>query len=556
MAQTASPPSSMGGPGGGSGEPPLALGEFMTGRQKFLLMNSLMLCMFVSALDQSIIATAMPKILADLGGFKLLSWVFTTYLLSSTVVVPVVGKLSDMFGRKPFLLAGIALFVGASAAAGAAPSMLFLIGARTVQGVGGGIIFSCVFATMGDLFTPIQRAKYMGYFISSFTIASLIGPAVGGFLTDGPGWRWCFYINLPVGAIAMIFIWFNLPATKTGGRLSDVDFAGAALLGVATTALMLALVWAGERFGWGAPETVGLFGVAGALILAFLWQESRHPNAILPLALFRNRTFVYGCLIVSCMGTGLFGAVQFLPTFLQTALGSSATASGLISTPQAVGLLVSSIIGGQIVARTGRFKYTVLVGASLTAISAFLLTTMDEHTIPWHISVYMVISGLGGGMIGPLMSVVIQNSVSHEFMGVATSSRQFFMQISQVIGVAVFGVIFTTSYSTTFTDETARVREAIPAVAYAEFQDPTLALDPARYAAVRATVLALPDGRGESLLSEALGAQKDAVTVGIRRLFFVSLGIGVVMMFLAATIREVPIRSTFRPSAEEMVGGA
>ena len=551
MAQTVTPaPSGAGQPG----DPPLALGEFMTSRQKFLLMNSLMLCMFVSALDQSIIATAMPQILADLGGFKLLSWVFTTYLLSSTVVVPVVGKLSDMFGRKPFLLAGIALFVGASAAAGAAPSMLFLIGARTVQGVGGGLIFSCVFATMGDLFTPLQRAKYMGYFISSFTIASLVGPAVGGFLTDGPGWRWCFYINLPVGALAMVFIWLNLPVTKKGGRLSDIDFAGAGLLGVATTALMLALVWAGERFGWGAPETVGLFGLAGVLVLAFLWQEARHPNAILPLGLFRNRTFVYGCLIVSCMGAGLFGAVQFLPTFIQTALGSSATKSGLISTPQAVGMLVSSILGGQVVARTGRFKFMVLLGAALTSVAAFLLTTMDENTIPWHISVYMIISGLGGGMIGPLMSVVIQNSVSHEFMGVATSSRQFFMQISQVVGVAVFGVIFTTSYAHTFTGETTQVRDAIPAVAYAEFQDPTLALDTRRYATVRSTVLALPDGRGEAVLAQALEAQKDAVTVAIQRLFLVSLGIGGVLVLLAATIREIPIRSTFRPAGEEVAG--
>ncbi len=540
---------------GEAGSPPLALGEFMTGRQKFLLMNSLMLCMFVAALDQSIIATAMPKILADLGGFKLLSWVFTTYLLSSTVVVPIVGKLSDMFGRKPFLLAGIFLFVASSAAAGAAPNMLFLIGARTVQGVGGGLIFSCVFATMGDLFTPIQRAKYMGYFISSFTIASLVGPAVGGFLTDGPGWRWCFYINLPVGAVAMTFIWFNLPFTKKGGRMSDIDFAGAALLGVATTALMLALVWAGERFGWGAPQTVALFGLAGALVVAFLWQESRHANAILPLGLFRNRTFVYGCLIVSCMGAGLFGAVQFLPTFIQTALGSSATKSGLISTPQAVGLLISSILGGQVVARTGRFKATVLLGAALTVVSAFLLSRMDTGTVPWHISIFMVISGLGGGMIGPLMSVVIQNSVSHEFMGVATSSRQFFMQISQVVGVAVFGVIFTTSYASTFTHDTPVVREAIPATTYAEFQEPTLVLDTHRFNAVRSAVLALPDGRGQAVLDEALDAQKEAVTVAIRRLFYVSLGIGGVLVLLAATIREIPIRSTFRPSGEEVAAG-
>lgn len=247
--------------------------------------------------------------------------------------------------------------------------------------------------------------------------------------------------------------------------------------------------------------------------------------------------------------------MQFLPTFLQTALGSSATASGLISTPQAVGLLVSSILGGQVVARTGRFKIMVLIGASLTVVSSFLLTTLDAGTVPWHISVYMVLSGLGGGLIGPRMSVVIQNSVSHEFMGVATSSRQFFMQISQVVGVAVFGVIFTTSYTHTFTDSTANVREAIPATAYAEFQDPTLALDATRYAAVRATVLAVPDGRGDVVLAEALEAQKDAVTVAIQRLFWASLGIGVVMVFLALTIREVPIRSTFRPADDESMGG-
>lgn len=542
-------------PGAGAGQPgvtTLALGEFMTPRQKFLLLNSLMLCMFVAALDQTIVATATPRILADLGGFNLLSWVFTTYLLASTVVVPIVGKLSDMFGRKPFLLGGVAFFVVASALAGAAPNMLFLIVARTIQGVGGGVIFSCVFATMGDMFTPLQRAKYMGYFISTFTVASLTGPTIGGFLTDGPGWRWCFYINLPVGTVAIAFIAVNLPFTKKGGRFSEIDFAGAGLLATGTISLMLALVWGGERYGWGAPPTLALFTVAGVMTALFLRQESRHANAILPLFLFRNRTFVYGCLIVACFGAGMFGAIQFLPTFIQTVLGVSATRSGLISTPQAVGMLVSSVLGGQVVARTGRFKAVVAVGATLILVSSFLLSTLDVGTVPWHISMVMVLSGLGGGMIGPLMSVVIQNAVSHEFIGVATSSRQFFMQIAQVVGVAIFGVIFTSSYTSTFAADTVSVQAAVPAAIYQQFQDPTLALDPKRFAEAREATLSVSGG--QALLDQALAAQQDAVTTGIRRLFLGSMGLAAVMLFLALTIREIPIRTTFRPAGEAAMG--
>lgn len=416
------------------------------------------------------------------------------------------------------------------------------------------MIFSCVFATMGDMFTPLQRAKYMGYFISVFTVASLTGPAIGGFLTDGPGWRWCFYINLPVGILAMVFIAMNLPFTKKGGRFSEIDFAGAGLLAVGTVSLMLALVWGGERYGWGAAPTLGLFAVAVMMTVAFLWQESRHPNAILPLFLFKNRTFVYGCLIVACFGAGMFGAIQFLPTFIQTVLGISATRSGLISTPQAVGMLISGVAGGQIVARTGRFKIVIAAGATLILVSSFLLTTLDVGTVPWHISMFMVLSGLGGGMIGPLMSVIIQNAVSHEFTGVATSSRQFFMQIAQVVGVAIFGVIFTTSYTTTFTADTANVRAAVPAATYQQFQDPTLALDPKRFVAAREATLAVPGG--QALLDEALAAQKDAVTTGIRRLFLGSLSLAAVMLFLALTIREIPIRTTFRPSGEDVLGEA
>jgi EmrB/QacA subfamily drug resistance transporter len=528
-----------------------ALGEFLTSRQKFLVMNSLMIAMFISALDQSIVATATPHILADLGGFKLLSWVFTIYLLASTVTVPLVGKLSDMFGRKPFLLAGITVFVAGSAACGAATSMPFLIFARGFQGIGGGILFGCVFATLGDLFTPLERAKYMGYFIGSFTLASLIGPTVGGFLTDGPGWRWCFYINLPVGAIASAFIWVNLPYTRKGGRLSEVDFIGAACLSVATICILLGLVWAQNRFGWVSAETLGLFAAGAAFTLAFVFQESRHPQAIFPLHIFKNRTFVQANALVVLQGGGMFGAITYLPTFIQISLGQSATASGLVSTPQSIGLLASSIVGGQLVSRTGKYKLQVILGSFMGLAATILMQTLDVGSPTWHISLFMVIFGLGGGLVGPTISVIVQSAVPQSLMGVATSSRQFFMQIGQVMGVAIFGLIFTTTFASSFSSgisaETAATLSQ--AGATAQFEDPTLALDARGSKRVSDELSALPNG--PAALADASDAQKHAVATATERLFLGSTFAGIVVVLIAFLMREVPLRRTFGPPEAE-----
>jgi len=528
-----------------AGKETRAIGEYLTSRQKFLLMNSLMLTMFISALDGSIMATALPRILADLGGFKLLSWITTIYLLTSTVTVPLVGKLSDMFGRKPFLLAGIAIFVAASAACGAAPTMPFLIVVRGIQGIGGGILFGCVFATLGDLFTPIQRAKYMGYFIGSFTLASLTGPTLGGFLTDGPGWRWCFYINLPVGILASLFIWRNLPFTRKGGKLSSIDFLGAFLLSGATICVLLGLVWAQADYGWTAGLTIGLFVTGVVLIVGFVFQEGRHPQAIFPLSIFKNRVFVQANLLVAVQGAGMFGAIQYLPTFIQTALGASATASGLVSTPQSIGLLVTSIVGGQLVSRTGRFKYQVIFGSIVTVCAAFLLVTvLGVHTVKWQIAAIMVVSGLGSGLVGPTISVIVQSCVGQELMGVATSSRQFFMQIGQVMGVAIFGLIFTTTYASSFSgDLSLQARTQLPNDAYQQFQDPTLALDPLALARVTQEVQALPNG--DAVMSDAVASQKNAVAAAIRRLFIGSTLVSIVVVVLAVTMKEIPLRRTF-----------
>jgi EmrB/QacA subfamily drug resistance transporter len=533
----------------------IPLGELLKHRQKIVLMVSLMLCMFVSALDNAIVSTATPRILADLGGFHQLSWVFTVYMLSSTVVVPIVGKLSDMFGRKLFLIGGVVLFVAASVLVGAAPTMGFLIFARGLQGAGGGIIFSCVFATLGDLFPPAERGKYTGFFTGTFTLASLSGPTVGGLITDSIGWRWCFYINLPIGIAAVYFISRNLPFRKKGGRLADIDFLGATLLSGATVSLLLALVWAQKEFGWVSAETIGLTVTSLVLVVAFAFQERRHPQAIFPLMLFRNRVFVQANLIVMVSGAGIFGAIQYLPTFLQTSLGQSATNSGLVNTPQSLGLLATSIIGGQVLSRTGRFKYQLIVGAALSLIATILLRTLDVGIPLWHIPVFMGIYGLGSGMIGPTMSVISQSAVDHKFLGVATSGRQFFMQIGNVLGAAIFGVVLSTSYSNSFNaNVTDEAKAALPPAIYQTFEDPTSELDKRNFPRIEEQVRALPNG--EEILATTIAAQKEGVARAIQNIFLGSIFAAVAVLILAITIPEIPLRRGFGAAAVSAPGSS
>lgn len=528
----------------------VALGDLLEMRQKWLLLVSLMLCMFVSALDNSIVATATPRILADLGGFSLLSWVFTVYMLSSTVVVPIVGKLSDMFGRKKFLIGGIFTFMVASALVGAAPSMIFLIMARALQGVGGGTIFSCVFATLGDLFSPAERGKYIGFFTGTFSLAAISGPTIGGILTDSLGWRWCFYVNIPVAITAIVFISRNLPMRKKGGKLSQIDFVGAALLSGATVSLLLALVWAQDKFGWDSPETLGMFTAAGVLVIAFVFQEKRHPEAIFPLSIFRNRVFLQANLLVMISSAGIFGAIAYLPTFIQTALGASATASGIVSTPQALGLLTTSIIGGQLLARTGRFKVQVIIGATLMLTATLFLHTLDVGVAKWHIMLFMVTYGLGSGLVTPTMSVITQSAVDHKYLGVATSGRQYFMQIGQVFGTAVFGVVLATSYTNAFHDGVSPEAQAAIAPATLEkFDDPTLPLDNRVFSPVKTEILALPNG--QAILDDTLDAQRHSVAKAIQNIFLGSAVAGVVIWLLAATIPEIPLRRGFGAASQQ-----
>jgi EmrB/QacA subfamily drug resistance transporter len=536
---------------GGHAQP---LGELLDQRQKWLLLISLMMAMFVGALDQTIITTATPNILADLGGFAHLSWLFTSYMLASTIVVPLVGKLSDIYGRRLFVLSGVAIFMLASIACGAAPSMTALILFRVVQGVGGGIIFAAVFTTIGDIFPPQERARYIGLFTGTFSLASILGPTLGGFLTDGPGWRWVFYLNIPFGVIALVAIWFNLPG-RAGVRRPQIDYVGATLLSLFSLLFLLALVWAGDRYDWLSWQIVSLFAVSLVLLAGFLWQERRHPEPILPLHLFRNRTFLLSNLVVFTLGVGMFGSLQYLAIFVQTALGASATASGIITTPQSLGILGASIIGGQVIARTGHYRPQTILGSAFVLIAIGYLTTLHVGVPKWEISLFMALLGMGFGLVMPTMSLTVQSAVPHQYLGVATSSSQFFRQIGSVFGVAVFGAILASSYSSALEDELSPQAQAqLGPATLAELDDPTLALNEAQYDALQARVLALPNG--EALLAEARDAQAESVAVATRHIFIGAAAAAAACLLLTLVMKEVPLRRRFGPAQEADAGPA
>lgn len=533
------------------------LGEILNRRERWFLLLSLMLAMFVGAIDQTVVSTATPRILADLGGFNLLSWLFTSYMLSSTVIIPLVGKLSDTFGRKYFIMGGLVVFLVSSIACGAATSMPMLIAFRAVQGFGGGMIFASVFASIGDIFPPAERAKYMGLFTGTFSLASILGPATGGFLTDHGGWRLVFYINIPFLLVAMPAIWFNLPARKAAIR-PKIDFLGAFLLSVASVLLLLAFEFAGKRYAWGSVQILGLVGSSLVLLGLFIAQERRHAEPILPLHLFKNQTFVLSNVLVFIFGVGMFGALQYLGIFVQTALGASATASGVISTPQSFGMLGASVIGGQIIARTGRYKYQTILGCAVIVLPMLFFTQLGVDVVRWHISIAMIFLGIGFGLTMPTMSLTVQNAVPYKYLGVASSSSQFFRQIGSVFGIAIFAAILTNSYESAFTSdlpaearttiEDAQASGALPPTTLESFNDPTLALNPRKYAGLQQQLSAIPGGK--EALVDAVDTQQRSVATAVDDIFIGASLLAAICLGLSLFIKELPLRRSFGPGPE------
>jgi EmrB/QacA subfamily drug resistance transporter len=508
-------------------------------RQLAGTMTGLLLTLLLAALDQTIVGTSEPRIIASLNGFDRYPWVTTAYLLTSTIAVPIFAKLSDIYGRKWFFLTGNILFVTASAFCGGAGEFRWLPGDgmsqlivfRGIQGLGAGIAMGLLFTIIGDIFPPAQRAKYQGLFASIFGLASIFGPTLGGWITDQFSWRWVFFVNLPVGIVAAAAILVEFPYFRPHGVRRKIDWRGALSLTCCLVPLLLALTWVTD-YGWGSERVVSLLAVAAVMLVAFLFAEMRAVEPVIPLSLYRNQIISVATIAVFLMGISMFGVIIYIPLFMQGVLGVTATRSGSLLTPLMLGFVVASIASGNIVGRTGRYRIVVLVGVSLIATGIFLLAAMDQNTAQWQVIRNMIIAGLGMGSVMPIYTLAVQNVAPPDKMGAATASIQFFRSIGGTVGVATYGSILLRKYHASFAQN---VPPGTPPRVLALLNNPLQM----RQAALGSTGLRPGD---LLLVRQLLGNVRQALFQGLHQIFVIGSMLMVVAVIVNFFLKEVPLR--------------
>jgi EmrB/QacA subfamily drug resistance transporter len=498
---------------------PGALGPaYMTHRQIMVVLSGLMLGMLLAALDQTIVSTALPTIVGELGGLNQLSWVVTAYLLTSTVSTPLYGKISDLYGRRPVFIFAIVVFVVGSMLAGLSQTMWQLVVTRAMQGLGAGGLMALTFAIIGDIIPPRERGRYQGYFGGVWGLASVAGPLLGGFFTEHLSWRWIFYINVPLGVVALVVVnsVLHIPFQR---REHSIDYFGAALIVSGVSSLLLALVWGGARYPWSSGTIIGLLVTAGVLLTVFVLWETRAKEPILPLRLFRNSIFSVTSAVGFVVGLAMFGAIVFIPVYLRVVDGVSPTEAGLLMLPLMLGILTSSIGSGKAISHTGHYKVFPIVGTGVIGVGIYLLSQLGVDTPAWLYSIYFFIVGAGLGLVMQVLVLAVQNAVDYRDMGVATSSSQFFRSMGGTVGTAVFGTILANQLSQNLADRLP------PGAAPAGGGD--LAKSPERIA----------------LLPPALRADVVASFVdALHTVFVVAVPVVAVAFVLSFFIKELPLR--------------
>jgi len=489
---------------------------YLSHRQIMVVMSGLMVGMFLAALDQSILGTALPKITSDLGGFSKLSWVVTSYLLASTASTPLWGKISDLYGRKRLFQIAIIVFVVGSLASGISSNIDQLIAFRAIQGLGGGGLMALALATVGDVIPPRERGRYQGYFALTFGASSVLGPVLGGFFADGPGWQWIFFINVPLGIVALVVTSAALKMPHVR-RDHTIDYLGAAVIVASVSSILLYTAWAGPERGWGDPTGLGL--LFGGLLLAvvFVFVELRAAEPIIPMRLFANSIFSLANAFGFLIGIAMFGSMIYLPVYLQVVDEMSPTRSGLAMLPMIVGLFSTSLTAGQIMSRTGRYRVFPPAGAAFIVSALVLLSQLDVDSPYWYVGLAMYLFGAGLGLCMQVVVTVVQNSVDRSDIGVATSSVAFFRQMGGSFGTALFGAILTSRLAT-------HLAEVMPRGTSASGQVDTNDTD-----AIRELPLALR------------GLVREAFSRSLDEMFLTAVPIVVVAGVLALFIKEIPL---------------
>jgi len=507
-------------------------GEQSGRRETVLAVAGLMLALFLVALDQTVVGTALPKIIADLDGFEHYAWVTTAYLLASTAMIPVIGKLGDIYGRKWFIISGVAIFLAASALCGAAWGMTELILFRGLQGLGAGMIFSNIFTSVADIFPdPARRAKYQGVFFSVFALTSVIGPTMGGWITDNLSWRWIFYINLPLG----VFSLFALPVVlrQSARRFGvKIDYLGAATITGSVVSLLLALSWVGEGYDWDATRVVIGFVVAGILFAAFIPVEIRADEPIIPLSLFESRVFGSAALLMFMVGIGMFGVILYTPLFVQGVLGETATGSGTVLTPLVLSMTAMAVICGQIIARVKRIKPFMIAGSIVMTIGIYLLTTVDVDSTQRTVALYLMITGLGLGPLMPSATLAVQSTVEQRSIGVATSATQFIRSLGSTVGTAVIGSLVTSGYVDYLKNNAP---PQVPGRLINALEDPNALVSDQARAALDRVASAFPGG--ERLVEQILQVSREGLSASLHDGFVFTL-IAVAFAIVAALLMK------------------
>lgn len=533
----------------------------MKQQSKWAILGGVILAMLLSSLDQTIVSTAMPKIVQELNGLEHLSWVFTAYMLGSTVTVPIYGKLSDTFGRRGLYLLGIVIFLAGSALCGMAADMNQLIFFRGLQGIGGGAMMVNSFAIIGEVFPPAERGKYQGLMGGVFGLSSVGGPLLGGWITDNFTWRWIFYVNLPLGIVALIVLSSVLPKITQKVKNRHIDYLGAFFIIITLVPLLLALVWAGSIYAWGSWQIIAALSIAAVSLIAFIITEKRVRNPVLSLSLFNNKVFTTSVIATFLTAMGMFGAIIYIPVFAQGVIGVSATNSGLILTPMMISLVISSAISGQIITRTGKYKVLAIVGTAITVLGLYFFSWIDVHTSNIQLVLHMAILGLGLGVTMPIFTVTVQSAFGKERLGEVTAGSQLFRSIGGTVGTAILGGIM----NSRLTFEMQSLQNE-PFIALMQKINPAKAqqldgsiiqtvLNPDNQHRIQAILAQIPPEQravASNSFDAFLEAAKVAFTRAIDNVFLIGAVLMAAALIVVFFLPEIPLRKSDRPITEDV----